>query len=237
LTHTSGLEDYLNSEKNVRDNFGLEFMWEQQKLDPIEVIQGVKFKDQGEKKEYAYSNTGYIFLAKIIEQLSKQPFTAYLEQQIITPLNLENTLPPTEGNFKQAKETHKLENLVINPSDILADNVANSIGDGGIISTAEDMIKWTKALHENRDFLSKDLYELMIGQHTRTGDYGYYGYGLCIEPSAKFGTQISHNGNMGSYSSCVSYFPDQKICEVIFTTNPEIVCPLLFTRMPLKDLK
>ena len=82
LTHTSGIPDYLSLP-----------YYGSSRATPSAPLQTIaRFKDlllnfqPGEK--FSYSNSGYIVLGYIIEQVSGQTYQDFLQQSIFTPLNL-----------------------------------------------------------------------------------------------------------------------------------------------------
>lgn len=226
LCHTSGIGNY--SGKYFVKNFGLEAAFESKPYDHIELIQSAEFKKPQEKK-HDYSNTNYLLLAKIVEQLTGEDFIDYLNDQIIKRLDLKNTIHPRSGNFEEAKEEYKISNLIINSYDILHEDLHNPMGAGGIISNGEDLIKWMKALHHDREFLNKDLYNLMISPHIEIDKKGdYYGYGIRLSNSKTLGKRIGHTGSIGLYENRAVYFPEKEIYLAILTAIPDTECRISY---------
>jgi CubicO group peptidase (beta-lactamase class C family) len=85
LTHTSGIPDYINSpdfmatwtEPATPEELIARF----EDL-PLEFPPGLRFK---------YSNSGYTLLGYIIERVSGESYTTFLQQNIFTPLKMNNT--------------------------------------------------------------------------------------------------------------------------------------------------
>ncbi|WP_286761815.1 serine hydrolase domain-containing protein [Salegentibacter sp. UBA1130] len=80
LSHTGGVGNYWgftsDSEQNDFDTL--------YKL----ILKKVSIKDHG---NFQYSNSDYIILGKIIESISKMSYTAYVENNILRPLEMNNT--------------------------------------------------------------------------------------------------------------------------------------------------
>ena len=112
-----------------------------------------------------YSNTNYILLGMIIEQATGQSYDKLLKSKIIDPLNLNNTSIPrsftgppglSRGyryNFQRNKGRWTDVSEFADPSFMGAA--------GAMISSADDLLIWLKALTEGR-FLTSRNYNLMF---------------------------------------------------------------------------
>ncbi len=81
LSHTSGLGFYWDY-ASYDDSYGLDDLYKlikESDTDPRE--QGI----------FNYSNNGYIVLGKIIEEVANMSYEQYIEQNILSPLNMHNT--------------------------------------------------------------------------------------------------------------------------------------------------
>ena len=83
LTHTSGLASFLDSEGYAE----VQHLSPQDSL-PVFFRRGLSF-EPGER--WQYSNAGYITLEAIVERVSGQTFSAYLEQHIFQPAGMRET--------------------------------------------------------------------------------------------------------------------------------------------------
>ena len=220
LTHTSGLENYTKKYASVINIFK-DFGFCSSSADIIKIIHAVKFKKQTEKK-FDYCDTNYAIIAKIIEQITGKDFIYYLNEKIIKPLGLKNTFEPKEGTFKEIKEKLKLTNLVLDEADSSMVDVKVLVGVGGIISTAQDMMKWTKALHTKGLVLPEELYALMTTPYIKKDERNSAGYGIDVENSMYFKKMFSRIGGMGHYRSIVAYIPEQDLYIVMLSDNREL---------------
>lgn len=166
-------------------------------------------------EEYHYSNVGYSLLAMVVEAASGQSYEDYLFASLWQPAGMFATgynrpdwsgrvLPVLPEPFKGYKKA----------LDILQQNGADNwhlTGNGGVLTTAEDMLKWHRALSGDR-ILSKASKEKLFAAHVPEEDAGYfYGYGWSIVPQAPQGKLIWHNGM--SYFGKAEFwrFPDSGI--------------------------
>ena len=91
------------------------------------------------------------------------------------------------------------------------DNDLGSLaGAGGLYSSADDLIRWTEALHEGRVLSKTSLTEMT------TPFLDGYGYGLSIDGE---GAQldISHNGVVDGFFACLDYLPATRTTVVVLS--------------------
>ncbi|WP_417657190.1 serine hydrolase domain-containing protein [Pseudidiomarina aestuarii] len=127
---------------------------------------------------YEYSNSGITLLGRIIETVSGQSFSNYINNQIIKPLELTNT-----GVY----EGRKLVKKQAVPYRITTNGVASAqrakhLGQnagGGMYSTVNDLYQFVVALENNRLF-SAETTQLMFKPQIQIdgGDAASYGWTL-----------------------------------------------------------
>ncbi|MDX3108046.1 serine hydrolase domain-containing protein [Nonomuraea angiospora] len=87
--------------------------------------------------EHAYSNAGYVCLAAVVERALGQPLPGFARRQLFTPLAMVNTRywtgpDPAPPGAAPLVSPH--------PAPL-------SLGDGGVWSTAADLLRWGQALN------------------------------------------------------------------------------------------
>lgn len=156
---------------------------------------------------YQYSNTGYILLGYIIEEVSHKPIDVYFKENIFEPLGMKNT------GYKDAK--FHIENLAIGYYSVTREQAEPSYydinfgprGAGGLCSTVEDLHIWDRALYTNK-LVSKQSVEKFFYPHTRE-----YGYGWMIFGPKEYG----HVGTASGYRSFILRQPDYEISIIILS--------------------
>jgi CubicO group peptidase (beta-lactamase class C family) len=99
-----------------------------------------------------YSNTGFAILAAVIEQVTGKSYDAYIRDDLLAPLGLENTgylLP----RFDPSRIAHGYDHGVDRGHVLLKPHAAdgpywNLRGNGGMVSTVEDMHAFYRALFD-----------------------------------------------------------------------------------------
>jgi CubicO group peptidase (beta-lactamase class C family) len=107
-----------------------------------------------------YSNTGYALLAAVIEQVSGKTYDEYLRDNILDPLGLKNTgflLP----NFDPKRLAHGYRNdedqgTMLSKPHATDGPYWNLRGNGGMLSTLDDMHTFYKALFETSTLLKPE---------------------------------------------------------------------------------
>jgi len=90
-------------------------------------------------------------------------------------------------------------------------------GNGGIHSTAYDMLRWAQALLEGR-VLSRESMEAYWKPHVTEGGDSYYGYGWVIMPGPGGEKIITHNGGNMIFFADMAIIPERKLV-VFLQTN------------------
>ena len=99
-------------------------------------------------RRFQYSNTGYAVLAAVVEAVSGLKFEVYLQRNIFEPLQMSHTFtyramqsvtyPPRATGYVRRRT----------PAD---DNYLDHfLGDKGIYSTANDLMKWDQGLYSGK---------------------------------------------------------------------------------------
>lgn len=151
---------------------------------------------------FRYSNSNYILLADIVEQVSGQYYNDFLREHIFEPLDMKHTGLITEIPDSPAwAETLIVDNDV---EEIKRKGVAKGAGD--IVSNAPDMVRWMEGLSGGK-IVSPDTLREMTTDYSP--DFGEpYGYGL----TPMFAGGAGHEGAISSYSSIDYFNPESGYC-------------------------
>lgn len=220
LRHQSGLPDYM-------DFLEKKSYWDQSKIatnqDIINLLTTnnfpLLFKSGTENR---YSNTGYVVLASIVEKLSETTFEEFLQKNIFTPLDMNNSkivrriYKPdndsslTVGYFKKGNKNKP--NYLFNDELKIYDGI---VGDGMIHTTTTDLYKWIKAL-KNNTLISKSNTEKMFSGDAISSSTGF---GLMIQESKSLGKYVLHTGNWQGYINFMLYVLKSEEFVVILSNN------------------
>lgn len=127
--------------------------------------------DTSPGEQYAYNNFNFILLAHIIEEVSGQSYTDYLNQTIFTPLKMRNTGYPDS--------TSELAKLYTDHDSTIALQIVTppvSEGAGHLYSSTEDLLLWNHALYTDQLMPKPDL-DRNLETYFSNGDSAGLGYG------------------------------------------------------------
>jgi len=175
LTHTSGLVPDVGGdyEKSGRDETVRKIL-----ALPLEFKPGERF---------AYSNVNYTLLAAIIEKVSGQPYEEYLYEHLFKPAGMEWT-GYRRPKWDERVVAHWYVGKIDNRNSLERPfPYWNLIGNGGILSTTEDMFKWHRAL------LNDKILSAAAKKKLFTPFLNEYAYGWDVLKT-EHGTLIQHNG-------------------------------------------
>ena len=224
LHHTSGITDY---ERLIANYWKPADSTKKYILGNDEIIKEIyrvnpelDFKT-GEKWEY--SNTGYLFLASIVEKVSGQHFRAFLKDQIFEPLKMNNTVLYKYQEAKDPKMPNRvfgyeiaLNQVDLKPNDY---NIVNDVrGDGGIYSTLEDLFKWNMALSNHTIIPKEYLDEAFTSGKLNNGEDTRYGFGWFIESKNK-PRIVNHSGGWVGFGTYLFNRVDDKSGAIFLTNN------------------
>ncbi len=209
LTHSSGIPSLFQSGQGLE-----KILPNENEIELDELIRYFKDKKLRFKPgtQYAYSNSGYILLAKIIENVTHQSYQSYINQ-MFRKYNLDHT------SFGLPK------NPVARPyigyrRDLMQDrpefHYSWTIGAGGIYSSITDLQRWVELIQSDQ-FLNQHYRELFLGQHQPKRG-GYYGYGWEILTSNNE-TTYQHDGAMFGYISYLGFRPASGELVVMLTNQ------------------
>jgi D-alanyl-D-alanine carboxypeptidase len=209
LSHTSGIADYY-SEKSKKDGRSLFDLFVEEPDRHWTVDETIaRARDDLEPhfppgKGAFYSDTNFQFLGKIIENVTHKPLQTAFEDYFFRPLGCQHTWLV---GLSEPQITPSVAPADIFYKDMIITNTRSNgayWADGGIVSTAEDMIIFLKALNEGK-IISKDTLQLMHDWHKL--DFPIqYGYGTMyfkLPPLMSKVTKLTplwgHSGSTGSF--------------------------------------
>lgn len=165
-------------------------------------------------KTFAYSNLNYILLSRIVEKVTGRHFPETVNG-LFHSLGMRDSF---------AAEVGKSLPIVAGYDEIRLNEFSRTDSaeplrfpaSGGMVSTAEDLVKWTAALHGGK-LLSKKTYEAMVTPTiTRKNRWGEIGYGFGLQITTNGGKlEYSHGGYVPGFQSLLLYYPETRRTVVI----------------------
>ncbi|CAM4081114.1 serine hydrolase domain-containing protein [Gillisia hiemivivida] len=164
---------------------------------------------------FSYSNIGYSLLAMIIEKVSGQTYETYLYENLWKPAQMKLTgySRPEFDRDLIAVGYYKDDRIWGKPTDKEWDKTApywHMRGNGGILSTTEDLYKWHKALTGDLILSNEAKNKLYQPKIRAEEDYSaIYAYGWDVSETNRNTTRVWHNGtNNFLYADFLRYIDE-----------------------------
>ena len=225
LNHTSGISNWMKFSM-FRARPG-DFKDDITNKDVFEFLLTLDSLDFTPGEKYAYSNSGYILLAMIVEKVSGEPFYKFMEHKIFNPLGMKNTLVWNETKPEIPNKT-----IGYNQFGEKDDYNILTSGAGSIYSTIEDLYKWDQGLYSDKLVSQETLKEaftpgrLNNGAPSRTlGDLTWdYGFGWLLRKNESENI-VWHDGGFNGFNA-IFYRELNRHDLIIFLTNKGEPWPL-----------
>ncbi len=215
LNHTSGLQNYM---------WLVERFWRRSSLPNNEDVLQLFINHRrplnfSPGHRFEYSNTGFVFLALLVERVSGQSFSEYIHQHIFDPLEMKRSFVydlhnPVEIDNRAYGFRHWRGSHVIIPDDKLD----GPLGDKGIFSTVGDLFKWDQALYRSAllpSDVSKQAFEHGRLNNDSTINYGF-GWRLQNYLDKKI---VHHPGRWHGFRTSFKRFIDDHTTLILLSNN------------------
>ena len=217
LSHRSGIHDYFDSER-YRDAI---YEGDRSHRWTYDEIMGlVKSAYCKPDACYRYSNTNYVLLGRIAEEVEGKPLHRLLRERFFKPLGLDDTLfqpdDPTPADAAHGHWwyggrflDHTRDSEVV--PFMAAASVANAAG--AIVSTARDLAVWADALYDGEVLSRESRHEMLT--FLPPDDYGL---------GARRGSfadhpAVGHRGGLRGFESALWYFPQDDVSIVLLSNQ------------------
>lgn len=163
---------------------------------------------------FSYSNTNYMVLASIIEQVTKQPYETFVQKTIFEPLGMHHTFVATTKN--DAINQHRTAGYQWNRR-IPKDYYDDVVGDKGVYSTTGDLFRWYRALNGDCLLQKKTLAEAFLPRSFERKGAKNYGYGFRMMLDQKTNTPeyIYHSGWWKGYNTMFWFSPKDEYVIIV----------------------
>ena len=158
---------------------------------------------------HQYFNLGYSILTYVVEEVSGQSYPDYVQEKIMTPLGMTSSTAKPEFAANLAQGYSRLFGFAIPMRQPVP---AYAVGQGFIVSTAEDLARYALAFEvKDQDLLSAQMMKKVL-----TPGIGSYGMGWHI---ADNGTKIFHGGANETFRTEVNLYPLRNRGFVLLTNE------------------
>jgi CubicO group peptidase (beta-lactamase class C family) len=213
LTHTSGIFNYTNIPGYMQAQIKSDLSTE-------ELVDA--FKDQemnfAPGEAWSYSNSGYVLLGAIIEQVSGLSYELFVQRNIFDVLGMDHSY--------YGSQTRIIPNRARgygggpgNWSNAEYLSMTQPHAAGSLLSTVDDMARWDAALYTDKLLQPDSVKRMMTKSKLNGGEETTYGLGFGVG-TLRSKTAISHGGGIHGFSTYATRLPDERIYVAVLTNAP-----------------
>ncbi|GAC1437851.1 MAG: serine hydrolase domain-containing protein [Terriglobales bacterium] len=240
LNHTSGLPDY--EELMDQASSGKAPLWtETHQITDEGVLTLLKEQKSGNflpGTKWSYSNSGYVVLGLVVAHVSGKPFDEFLHDRIFGPLKMNHTVAYVKGKNEVPARSygHTNEGGTFKQTD--QSSTSATLGDGGVYSNLEDLIKWDEALTHHTLLTAKEMEVAMAPVKLRDGSQPYwasgpgdtdplagkpvsYGFGWFLDPYRGH-PRMWHYGETIGFKTAVERFPNDNLTIIVLCNRSDL---------------
>lgn len=214
LSHTSGIRDYdlrpeTEGEKCVDNTLPDLEKW----FRTLDLI-----SPPGEK--WAYQNTGYALLGRLIQKVSGKSYGEFLKERIFDPLAMSDTrMLSYESVIARRAKGYAFENgKFVNGVHI---DPEVEFASGGLVSTTTDLAKLDAALFTDKLLRATTLKEMWSHALFKDGSpVNSYGLGFGVTPY-KGRSRVGHTGGCPGFATAYQRFSDDMISVILLTNGDQ----------------
>ncbi|MBP9215093.1 MAG: serine hydrolase [Chitinophagaceae bacterium] len=235
LNHTGGLPDYMDLMDSLFDKSKIAT-----NKDIVDLFAKHNPKILFEPNtRWEYSNTGYAFLASIIEKVSGLSYGNYLQKAIFKPLEMKNTFVYTRRFAPQKISNYafgyiysdSLKKYIL-PDDFEATKLViwldGIVGDGTVNSTVNDLLKWDRALYTEKLITNESKKEIFSAVELNNKSKRDYGFGWAISDDETYGKIVNHSGGWPGYKTFIERHIDNDKTIIVLQNHENVSTTKLF---------
>ena len=211
LTHTSGLRAYeelipAGLDRPLKDRDVLTLL---HRTDTLLFPPGSAFR---------YGDSGYAVLALVVEAVSGKSFARFLNDRVFAPAKMSATVAYEPGG---RDVPNRALGYMATPAGfrVAAHNITSTVlGDGGVYSSAHDLIAWDRALDDHR-LVPAALQHLAWAPATlNDGTPTRYGFGWYLDHDGA-GSYVFHRGETTGFTHVIVKYPTRRLTVIVLTNR------------------
>lgn len=166
-------------------------------------------------EEYLYCNTGYMFMADIIERISGEAFADWMLDHVFLPLGMIHTY--VEDDYTRVVPSNATSYFGSDESDFSrAVEFWGYVGSGNIHSTTGDLMSWLGYYYNPPEGWEDAFARMQTPGILNKGDTLDYAFGIVVDAYRSF-RRLQHGGSIGGYRSLVQAYPDEELNLVLLS--------------------
>ncbi|MGH1542233.1 MAG: serine hydrolase domain-containing protein [Arenicella sp.] len=220
LNHTSGIPDYLDYVFYQIGRYPSDYFDNKESLELISKFDFLHFLPGD---EFDYSNSNYILLMAAVQSITGLMPAQYAREKIFNPVNMRATLFD-DDRYKVIKNRVYSYNPVAGENKDYRLELKNSctVGDGGVLSSINDLALWEANIHNNQCLPDSVVSGLFHTNPFNNGTINYYANGTEISPPQEKVRYSFHGGGFEGFRTLIFRLHDEKLSFIYLSNNPAV---------------
>jgi CubicO group peptidase (beta-lactamase class C family) len=169
----------------------------------------------GEK--FAYANAAYALAAAVVEVVAKKPFETYVAEKLFRPAGMTDTGFVRDDSLDATRVTTRLSDLTPDATAIEWHYGWGYRGMGGVVTTANDLLLWDRALRAGKildESASTEWHRAVMSS---------YALGWRVGTTSHGTRKAEHSGGVEGYTAnLVRYLDDDRLIVVLSNGRSDI---------------
>jgi YD repeat-containing protein len=163
---------------------------------------------------YSYTNSGYSLLPVLVERASGMSFAEFTRTRLFVPLGMTST-QWRDDYTRIVKRRAIAYQPAAAPGTFRLDMPFESVvGNGGLLTTVDDLLRWTENLETGAVGGPRFLTEMHRQARLTSGRQIEYASGLFVT-SWRGVPEVSHSGSTGGYRAFLARYPRQRLAVAV----------------------
>jgi CubicO group peptidase (beta-lactamase class C family) len=205
LNHTSGLRDWGNVAGIAGWPRTTRVHTHAHVLDIVSRQKALNFTPG---TNWSYSNTGFNLAAIIVSRVSGMPFVDFERERIFKPLGMTHT--SWRDDYTRIVKGRAMAYAERNGAFSTEMPFENVYGNGGLLTTAGDLLKWNENFVTPRVGDAAFVSEQQMPGKFNDGRPHIYAFGLYVR-NYNGVREVSHSGSTAGYRAFLTRYPDQHL--------------------------
>jgi CubicO group peptidase (beta-lactamase class C family) len=235
LNHTSGLVDYEDIMAKQYAGIADDKIPQIKDAGVLDLLKHQTSTTFTPDTRWAYSNSGYVVLAMVVEKRSGMGFGEFLRQRIFTPLRMTGTIAYEKGRNEVEHRAYGHTKTADGWRETDQSSTSATLGDGGVYTSLNDLEKWDAALAGHTLLTAKEMEPALRpatganGSPLRQPDGSLaplYGFGWFLDPYQGH-RRYAHYGETVGFRNAIQRFPDDHLTVIVLSNRSEVDAPAL----------
>ena len=188
---------------------------------------------------WAYSNSGYVVLAQVVEKRSGMSFGNLLRDRIFIPLGMTDSIAFEKGKNEVKRRAYGNTMVEGRWRETDQSSTSATLGDGGVYTSLDDLEKWDRALENHTLLSAKEMQPALAPVIAANGGplqerdgklAPLYGFGWFLDPYHGH-RRYSHYGETAGFRNAIQRFPDDHLTVIVLCNRAEVEAPALAERV------